>query len=60
MAITKKLIKTIGQKHAELQKSKFNKNSQRYFVLIDKSGRIIKEQDYTNDALLFDEFLNIK
>ena len=58
--ISKKLIKTIGQKHSELQISKFNKNSQPYFVIIDKSGRIIKEQDYTNDELLFDEFLNTK
>ena len=58
--VYKKPIKTIGQKHAELQITKFNNNSQPYFVIIDKNGNKLKEQGYTNDIKLFEEFLNIE
>ncbi len=54
-----KLFKYVGQKHSELQKTKFNSNNQPYFVIIDKNGNIIKEQGYTTDIKIFEEFLTI-
>jgi len=55
-----KLMKYVGQKHSELQISKFKNNSQPYFVIIDKNGNKIKEIGYTTDVKLFDHFLNIE
>ncbi|WBU87908.1 thioredoxin family protein [Cellulophaga omnivescoria] len=52
-------LKYVGQKHSELQKTKFNSNYQPYFVIIDKNGNIIKEQGYTTDIKIFEEFLTI-
>ena len=54
-----KSLKYIGQKHSELQITKFNNNFQPYFVIIDKNGNKIKEQGYTTDIKLFEEFLTI-
>jgi len=55
-----KLMKTIGQKHSELQINEFKNNYQPYFVIIDKKGNKIKEQGYTTDIKLFEEFLNLE
>jgi thioredoxin-related protein len=55
-----KLMKYVGQKHSELQISKFKNNSQPYFVIIDKNGNKIKEIGYTTDVKLFDDFLRIE
>jgi thioredoxin-related protein len=52
-----KLMKYVGQKHSELQISKFKNNSQPYFVIIDKNGNKIKDIGYTTDIELFKEFL---
>jgi ABC-type antimicrobial peptide transport system permease subunit len=54
-----KLIKTIGQKHSELQLNKFNKNDQPYFVIIATNGIKIKEQGFTTDVKIFEDFLKI-
>ncbi|WP_223552330.1 thioredoxin family protein [Aestuariivivens sp. NBU2969] len=54
-----KPLKYIGQKHSELQITKFKNNFQPYFVIIDKNGNKIKEQGYTTDIKLFEEFLTI-
>lgn len=54
-----RLIKTIGGKLIDLQKSKFKTDYQPYFVIVDKDGNILKEQGYTNDTELFKDFLNI-
>lgn len=53
-----KLITRIGQKHSELQINKFNNNFQPYFVIIDKNGNKIADQNYTKDIETFAEFLN--
>ena len=53
-----KLIKRIGQKHSELQINMFNNNFQPYFVIIDKNGNKIADQNYTKDIETFVEFLN--
>lgn len=55
-----KLMKYVGQKHSELQISKFKNNHQPYFVIIDKNGNKIKDIGYTTDIKLFDDFLNIE
>lgn len=52
-------FKYVGQKHSELQKTKFKTNYQPYFVIIDKNGKIIKEQGYTTVTKIFEEFLTI-
>lgn len=54
-----KTIKYIGQKHSELQIIKFKSNYQPYFVIIDKNGTKMAEQNYTKDLESFKEFLNI-
>jgi len=54
-----KTIKNIGQKHSELQIIKFKSNYQPYFVIIDKNGIKMAEQNYTKDIEAFKEFLNI-
>lgn len=53
-----KTITKIGQKHSNLQRTKFRSNSQPHFVLIDKNGIIIAETGYTNDEEIFKKFLN--
>ncbi|WP_299190442.1 thioredoxin family protein [uncultured Aquimarina sp.] len=52
------LIKFVGQKHSELQFNMFNNNFQPYFVIIDKNGNKIADQNYTKDAETFADFLN--
>ncbi|WP_178983902.1 thioredoxin family protein [Winogradskyella helgolandensis] len=53
-----KTIKSIGQKHSNLQRTKFSSNSQPYFVLIDEHGIILAKMGYTNDKEIFKNFLN--
>jgi len=53
-----KTIKYIGQKHSELQVTKFRSNFQPYFVIIDKNGLTIADQSYTKDKEIFENFLN--
>jgi hypothetical protein len=55
-----KLLKYVGQKHSELQITKFNNSNQPYFVIIDEYGNKIKEQGYTTDIKLFKELLTIE
>lgn len=55
-----KLTKTIGEKHWKLQTTKFKKNYQPFFVIIGENGNKIKEQGYTKDIKLFEEFLNLE
>ncbi|WP_242203011.1 thioredoxin family protein [Aestuariivivens insulae] len=55
-----KSLKYVGQKHSELQETKFKNNYQPYFVILDKNGNKIKEQGYTTDIKLFEDFLNLE
>jgi len=57
---TGKEVKTVGNKLSELQIEKFNSNRQPHFVIIDKNGNIIKEQEYTKSAEEFIEFLTLE
>lgn len=52
-----KPIKYIGQKHSELQISKFKINTQPYFVIIDNEGNKVNSIGYVRDAELFINFL---
>ena len=55
---TGKLIKTIGQKHSNLQIEKFNVNMQPYFAILDSKGNVIATESYTSDENNFMNFLN--
>ena len=57
--INRKPLKYVGQKHLELQISKFKSDQQPYFVIIDKNGNKISDIGYTTDSKLFEEFLDI-
>lgn len=52
------LIKTMGQKHSNLQIEKFNVNVQPYFVMLDSKGNTIATQGYLTDENDFIIFLN--
>jgi len=53
-------LKYVGQKHMELQISKFKNNQQPYFVIIDKNGNKIRDIGYTTDTDEFEDFLYIE
>lgn len=55
---TGKLIKTIGQKHSNLQIEKFNVNMQPYFAILDSKGNVIATESYTSDENNFINFLS--
>jgi thioredoxin-related protein len=55
---TGRLIKTIGQKHSNLQIEKFNVNMQPYFAILDSKGNIIATESYSTDENNFMTFLN--
>lgn len=55
---TGKLIKTIGQKHSNLQIEKFNVNMQPYFAILDSKGNVIATESYTSDENNFMNFLS--
>lgn len=55
---TGRLIKTIGQKHSNLQIEKFNVNMQPYFAILDSKGNIIATESYSTDENNFMIFLN--
>lgn len=51
-------IKTIGSKWSYLQASKFNINSQPYYVLLDTSGNTLSiSEGYSSDVNLYNQFL---
>lgn len=55
---TGRLIKTIGQKHSNLQIEKFHVNMQPYFAILDSIGNIIATESYSTDENNFMIFLN--
>lgn len=55
---TGKLIKTVGQKHSNLQIEKFNVNSQPYFVILDSKGNSIATESYLTSETNFITFLS--
>lgn len=57
--INGKMIKKIGQKHIDLQVTKFKTNTQPFFVIIDKNGKKIATQGFTKDSEIFNTFLNM-
>lgn len=55
--LQKKKIVTIGGKTLDIQLEKFNKETQPYFVIVDKDGVILKEFSDNNNIDNFKEFL---
>lgn len=55
---TGRLIRTIGQKHSNLQIEKFSMNMQPYFAILDSKGNIIATESYLTDEDAFMKFLN--
>ena len=55
----KKVKKTIGKKFADLQITRFNVNSQPYYVLLDTAGNLLTvPRAYNLDINAFMKFLN--
>ena len=52
------LIKTIGQKHCNLQIEKFSVSMQPYFAILDSKGNIVATESYLNDPIKFMSFLD--
>lgn len=52
-------IKTIGNKWSYLQASKFNINSQPYYVMLDTTGNTLSiSEGYSPDVSIYNQFLN--
>lgn len=58
--ITKREVKTVGKRLQDFQMEKFKVNQQPYFVILDRNGKIIKEQGYTKSTEEFIEFLTLE
>jgi len=52
-------IKTVGNKHSNLQIEKFGSISQPKFYIVDKDGKEVKSISYTSDMDEFKEFLKL-
>ena len=43
------VLKTLGRKNLNYQKTEFNMNAQPYYVIVDADGRVLTEQNYKYD-----------
>lgn len=55
-----KILKTLGKKNLNYQKTQFNMNAQPYYVLIDADGNVLTKENYKydRDVQKFLKFLN--
>ncbi len=55
-----RVLKTLGKKNLEYQKTKFNMNAQPYYVLIDENENVLTKENhkYDRDVQKFVNFLN--
>lgn len=59
ISATGKKIKTTGNKWSDVQASRFNTNSQPYYVLLDNNGNLLAEpRGYTPDVDTYAQFLD--
>jgi len=52
-----KQLKTIGDKNADIQMTKYEVDSQPYFVIVDNKGKVIDHKTYTPDWMEYFNFL---
>lgn len=57
-AISKKEIKTIGNKWSDIETSQFGRNSQPYYVILDHQGRLLAEESFNMNVNQYIEFLD--
>ena len=55
-----RIIKTLGKRNLEFQKTKFNMNAQPYYVIIDSDENVLTKENhkYDRDVKKFVDFLN--